>query len=117
MTAPKTSTPNAMHAQVLAWSEAEFQAHVVQAAEATGWRWYHTHDSRRSPAGYPDLFLARGGSRPGVLWVELKTMRGRVSAAQQEWLDLLAAAGQTAHVWRPSDWVDRTVHSVLAGGA
>jgi VRR-NUC domain-containing protein len=41
--------------------------------------------------------------RDRVVWVELKTETGKVSAAQREWLDALKAAGAEAYIWRPSD--------------
>ena len=53
-----------------------------------GWRWYHTHDSRRSRPGFPDYVALRG---PELLFIELKAERGRVKAQQREWLDELGA--------------------------
>ena len=41
-------------------TEAQFQEAVVQLARLTGWLVYHTFDSRRSQAGYPDLTLLKG---------------------------------------------------------
>ena len=56
-------------------------------------------------SGFPDLVLVRPprGPIPGkVLFVEVKTDRGRVTRDQNFWaLDLLAA-GAEYHVWRPS---------------
>jgi hypothetical protein len=34
---------------------------------------------------------------------ELKTQKGRVSEAQQKWLDALREAGVETYLWRPSD--------------
>jgi hypothetical protein len=81
-------------------SEAELLALVREAAGRFGWRSYHTHDSRRSEAGFPDLVLARGGE---LIFAELKSERGRVSETQRAWLADLEAAGCEVHVWRPSD--------------
>ena len=81
-------------------SEKEFQALVVECAKLRGWRHYHTHDSRRSPSGFPDLVLVRDR----VLYRELKTERGKVSKDQKEWIGALNAARQDAKVWRPKDW-------------
>lgn len=78
-------------------SEAQFQAAVIEYATVCGWLIYHTHDSRRSNPGFPDLVLCRSGA---VIFVELKSQKGRVSAAQQHWLDALPHT----RVWRPSDW-------------
>jgi len=88
-----------------AMSEAEWQAQVLDAAVRFGWRAYHTHDSRRSAAGFPDLVLVH--PRAGIIFAELKTDKGRVAAPQAEWLDALqAAAGQhptRVVLWRPHD--------------
>lgn len=85
-------------------SEEQFQAQVVQVAKSLGWMVYHTFDSRRSASGFPDLVLVHPVQ--GVLFRELKTVRGVVSAAQRRWLVSLVAAGADAGVWRPSDWDD-----------
>ena len=44
-------------------TEKQFQQSVVEVARTLKWRVYHTHDSRRSAAGFPDLVLTRGGHR------------------------------------------------------
>jgi len=82
-------------------TEAQWQCLVTDLATACGWQWYHTHDSRRSPAGFPDLVLARPGR---LLFVELKTERGRVSHAQRVWEYALRQAGAEWVVWRPRHW-------------
>ena len=66
-----------------------------------GWRSYHTYDSRRSAPGWPDLVLLRGGV---ALFRELKLDKGRLTAAQVEWIEALRGAGLDASVWRPRDW-------------
>lgn len=108
--------------------EAVFQAQVVQLAGFYGWLIYHTHDSRRSQPGFPDLVLVRGAE---LLFVELKTASGRVRPEQQMWLDALrvvqeavaitaAAAADLPPVavesllWRPADW--DALHARLARG-
>lgn len=71
-------------------------------AKLRGWVWYHTHDSRRSPAGFPDLVLVRGRR---LVFAELKREGEKPTAEQQRWLDALAATGAVeAYLWRPSDW-------------
>ena len=95
-------------------SEKSLQDSVMDLARALGWRAYHTHDSRRSPAGFPDLVLVH--PRQGrLLFRELKTMRGRVTPDQEAWLADLIAAGQDAAVWRPSDLLDWTIFDTLRG--
>lgn len=80
-------------------TEREWQGQVVRAARLLGWSTYHTHDSRRSEPGWPDLALVRDR----LVMAELKTDTGRISPAQRRWLDLLQNAGIEAHVWRPRD--------------
>ena len=80
-------------------TEREWQAEVVAIARSTGWTTYHTHDSRRSEPGWPDLALVR----ERLVLAELKTDTGRISAHQERWLSLLSQAGVETYVWRPSD--------------
>ena len=80
--------------------EAEFQSQVRQICSLRGLLVYHTHDSRRSDAGFPDLVIV--GSR-GMLYRELKKQDGVVSPMQQYWIDRLHDVGCDAAVWRPSD--------------
>ena len=75
-----------------------------------GLRWYKTFDSRRSPSGFPDLVIT--GRR--TIYRELKTERGRLSAAQREWIADLEAAGDDVDVWRPADFLSGRVQSELA---
>jgi len=93
----------------LAMSEAQWQATVLDLAKRLGWDWYHTHDSRRSLPGFPDLVLLR----ERVIFAELKTMRGRLSNFQLGWHRGLRNAGAEVYVWRPSDWdeVEQTLRS------
>jgi hypothetical protein len=63
---------------------------------------YHTHDSRHSPAGFPDLVIVVHGR---VLFRELKMDGNKPTAEQRRWLLALAQAGQDAAVWTfPQDW-------------
>ena len=83
-------------------TEAQFQSLVTDLASLRGWWWHHNSDSRRATAGLPDLILVRRGR---CLFVELKTERGRVSAAQSEVLGLLGECeGVESFLWRPRDW-------------
>lgn len=81
-------------------TEKDFQASVLELAHVKGWNTYHTYDSRRSAAGFPDLFLVRP---PRIVVAELKSSRGRITPAQRAWLDLLArCSGVETYVWRPA---------------
>lgn len=92
-------------------TEKQWEANVIQLATTLGWRHYHTHDSRRSPEGFPDLVLAH--PRKGILYRELKVGDNKPTVAQVEWLLLLAAAGGDVDVWYPKD-IDR-VRKELGG--
>jgi len=93
-------------------TEAQLQAVVIAAAKARGFLVYHTFDSRRSAAGYPDLHMVHA-ARGVSLMRELKTQKGRVSADQAGWLTALEAAGVDAGVWRPIDWFTGRINTQL----
>ena len=95
-------------------TEKELQAAVIRLAGLAGWLAYHTHDSRRSAYGFPDLVLVQP-VRSKVMWRELKAEKGRLTAPQEEWLRALRAAGQDADVWRPADWESGRVERELVG--
>jgi hypothetical protein len=99
-------------------TEAELQRLVVDAATFGGWTVAHFGHARaadgwRTPArydaaGFPDLVLVRDR----VLFLELKSARGRLSAAQNKWIAALGAAGADARVIRPAD-LDAIVDELL----
>lgn len=109
-----------------AMTEAELQDAIINPGDkngrnqglavAHGWKIYHTHDSRRSHPGWPDLALARNGR---LLLIELKKQDGKVTPDQQAWLDELAAvmtlSGHVVQtgVWRPTDLLDGTIEEAL----
>lgn len=91
-------------ALMAAMSEAEFQRWVVGQAQMHGWQReliYHTHDSSKSQRGFPDLVLVKP---PRVLLWELKSMRGRVSPAQERWVAAFKECGMEAAILYPCDW-------------
>lgn len=81
-------------------TEKQFMAQVVAFAKLHGWLVYHTHDSRRSERGFPDLVLVRGECH---IW-ELKVKPGTLSVEQADWIEALRGAGMKAQVLYPSDW-------------
>lgn len=83
-------------------SEKDFQKKVIQTATQLGWKVYFTLDSRRSPAGYPDLTLVRDR----VIFAELKTQKGRIKKEQKIWGQALLDAGANYFLWRPNDVED-----------
>ena len=83
-------------------AEEHLQQQVMDLATLTGWLCYHTHTSRFSPSGFPDLVLVRGER---VVVAELKSEVGEVTREQQMWLETLQASGHVeTYIWRPSDW-------------
>ena len=85
-------------------TEEEFMRSVMKIASDCGWRVYHTRDSRRSQAGFPDLTLVRTGQ---IIFAELKSQKGRIKKEQQAWLDDLRENGHVdVYLWRPSDLQD-----------
>jgi len=82
-------------------TESQFLVEVISLLKTYGWRYYHTHDSRRSVAGFPDLICVRGRR---LLALELKMADGHISEAQREWIIALAAVpGVEAFIVRYSD--------------
>ena len=99
-------------------TEAGFQKTVISYARLRGFRVAHFRTARvqsakgktfyatpvaADGAGFPDLCMVRGQR---VIFAELKTDRGVLSAEQKAWGELLVAVGGTVeyHVWRPRDW-------------
>lgn len=93
-------------------TEAGFQQAVIQLAQHKGWRIAHfrkahTRDGRvitpvaADGAGWPDLVLVGHGR---IMFRELKTDTGRLSAAQEMWGMALREGRQNWDVWRPKDW-------------
>ncbi len=63
----------------------------------------------RYRAGYPDWTIAGRW----VMWRELKTMKGKLSAAQQAWLERLKDANADVDVWRPIDYYNGRIAAEL----
>lgn len=87
-----------------AMTEDEWLQCVVDEAEALGYQVYHTHDSRRSQSGYPDLCMVHRAKRR-LIYVELKIEGGgRLTPEQYAWLDdLRMVRGVEVYIWWPSD--------------
>jgi hypothetical protein len=92
MTAPALPSP----------TEKQFMAQVLKLAGLYRWKCYHTFDSRHSANGFPDLVLVRDR----VIFAELKTAAGRVTPAQQYWIQAIREAGCDCYIWRPENWPD-----------
>lgn len=93
--------------------EETLQDHVLRLAGLRGWELaYHTHDSRRSASGFPDLVLA-SESRGRVLYMELKAEGEKPSPAQLGWGRVLTACGQEHHFLQPSDLESGRIGGIL----
>lgn len=90
---------NLISKPALSESERDFESYVVELAQALRWRVYHSWMSIHSAQGWPDLAMARGKR---FIVAELKAEKGKLSRAQEEWLDALREAGLEVYLWRPS---------------
>ena len=104
--------------------EAVLQERVRHLALLHGWRYYHTHRSQHSPAGFPDVCAVRDDR---LLFAELKreAARYKLSVDQQAWLDDLETfasyLGDTGssyrhvgvYLWRPSDLLSGAIDRIL----
>lgn len=77
--------------------EREWQQEVVALLHTLGYRCYHTHDSRRSQPGFPDLVAIRDR----VIYLELKREQGLLTDKQRDWVTALHKAGAEVYVARP----------------
>lgn len=83
-------------------TEKGYQHRITQYADLRGWTWYHPFLSIHSPRGWPDLALCRP---PRLVLAEIKGSAGKVSPAQERWLELLRQCPPIeAYVWFPRDW-------------
>ena len=83
-------------------TEEHFMQRIIDLARQLGWLVYHCRDSRGSQPGFPDLILLKG--KKLIVW-ECKSLKGRTTPSQQEWLDAFWCAGVTeAHVIHPPAW-------------
>ena len=69
---------------------------------------YHTHDSRNSQAGYPDLTLVHP-RRGLIIFAELKTNTNYPTDEQRLWLAALKSATHncpniSVELWKPKHW-------------
>ena len=80
--------------------EKQAQSAIVDLATLLGWRVYHTFDSRRSQAGFPDLVLVRDR----VIYAEIKRAGQKPRPDQVDWLNALSRAGAEVYVWTWDDY-------------
>lgn len=93
-------------------NEKAFTDMVRQAARAFGWMSYHTHNSKHSEAGYPDIRFVHP-VRGQKFYAELKVGRNEPTDAQRQWIAALTNAGEVVFVWKPEHWDE--IVDVLSG--
>ena len=94
-------------------SERQLQKNVIELAQVLGYTLvYHTWNSLHSPKGWPDLVLCKP-SEERIIYIELKSEKGKLTPAQTEWLDGIHACRQETHIFRPSDWISGRIEYVL----
>jgi hypothetical protein len=97
-------------------TEDEFQTQVISLAHMLGWKIAHFRGVRtqrkdgsvfyQTPVqadgkGFPDLVMVKGKR---VIYAELKSMTGKLSQEQKEWLDLLVTdKKREVYCWRPNE--------------
>ena len=91
-------------------SEKGYAQQIYDLARYYHWRCYRTHDSRHSPAGYPDFSLLHGRRH---VYAEIKSEKGKLAPEQRAWLLALLQAGHEVYLFRPSNW--SLVVDVLSG--
>lgn len=93
----------------------DWEKTVVEYARLNGWLVHHSGKVKTKTGwltpiggdkGYPDLTLVRDRS---IIFVELKTGKGRLTRMQDKWLMALKRATKDinnigVHVWYPEDW-------------
>jgi hypothetical protein len=107
-------TPRTARLALPQMTETELLGSIRTLATLTGWLSYHTHDSRHSEPGFPDLVLA--STRQGRLIIaELKDATRKATDEQRKWLATLSAIGIETALWRPAQWHDGTIQRALKG--
>lgn len=120
-------------------TEAQLQKAVMDAAKFYGWLGAHFRPSQtksgswatamQGDIGFPDIVLVRA---PRVLFVELKSEKGKLSDAQEVWRSALEDCEHDAQahmmtgqcrpgyfapieyrLWRPDDWTNGEIQRVL----
>lgn len=116
------------------WSEAEEQESLMNwAGMAKGkypqlfWLFHIPNGGTRHPAeamhlkkmgvkpGVPDLFLPYPVPPYHGLWIEMKSMTGRPTALQKEWIETLRKFGYAAYVCRGAEQAINCLKEYLKG--
>lgn len=94
--------------------------YIVPLARILGYLVYWTWNSKHSPKGFPDVFLAHPVTG-AIIIRELKRVGGgkkyQPTEAQQAWLAAFGVAGLDAAVWTPADMISGRIERELRAGA
>jgi hypothetical protein len=90
-------------------TESQFRGQILHLVKLYGWNRYFTWKSINSPAGFPDLVMVKGKR---LIFAELKTLTGVLSAEQYFWLADLMETGAEVYLWTPDQWDE--IQEVLA---
>jgi hypothetical protein len=93
--------PSVTHHYAARMPERELQQLVAGLCQVFGLPHFHPLNSRGMRAGWPDSVII--GTR--VIYRELKSQTGKLSAEQRAVGDKLLAAGADWAIWRPGDWL------------
>jgi hypothetical protein len=112
----KATTPARITEEVL-------QDQFIKFANALGWTVAHFRPAMLKDGTYRTAVSGDGKGFPDnvcvhpqqgrVIYAELKSKTGALSVEQKMWRDILLAAGQEWHCWKPSDWEE--IERVLRG--
>jgi hypothetical protein len=99
--------------------EADLQRGVIERAQQLRWKVMHPLPGQTKKGwatatqgdgkGYPDLTLVR----ERIIFVELKAAAKYLTREQKLWRDWLLAAGAEWYMWKPLQWFDGTIDSIL----
>lgn len=82
-------------------TERQWMSQVLKMLRLAGWATYHTFDSRRSTAGFPDIIAIK---ERRMLAIELKADKGKATPEQIAWIRAFAqVAWVDAFVLRPAE--------------
>jgi hypothetical protein len=96
-----------------AMPEAELQEAVRRMCVGLGLFHFHVLNAKGCAPGWPDSVII--GKR--VIFRELKSEHGSLTADQRRVGDMLKRAGQSWAVWRPSDLLDGSIAKELTAVA
>lgn len=86
---------------------------VAQTGNRRKLKYHHETDSRRSRAGFPDLFIA-DEDYGRLIFAELKKQKGKADPEQVKWLNILAATGICeVYLWKPEHYYSGAIFAVI----